>query len=679
MAFRRIRIEDLKSKTEENFIGMPLKLKNKVGFVGKTFTTGEITNQDIGKYSEILITNEEVLEFQYNYKMERKSLLGYGNITISNNSNKDRIWDALLKFSGAETVKIESDNNMNLGVIEPKSNKTIKFDFINTDELPEMLKVEENIEIVNNKMFEFNDVINELEISGDENIYDRDGREQNLLLLLEKENKIKFIITLENISQFICENVKLDKILSQGFYDFDFKSAIHKNIRIIKKKINWSINKILPGERVELVVFAKIVPKRKERIKSGIIELNYSLKGYQLSGIKIEDFSAYSHAMHTIKVAEKDTEPNLWQCSLIFENLSDFGLNLKSLHIKDKSKLDILDINFENERNLVLPGEKYTTKDWEIKDANEPKFSRKTEYSVDFVVKNDSTISAIIEDTYFKIAGFQIDKKLSKTELKSFEEASLETEIIIKNMSNVPIKGLIIKDTIPENFLPSTDVSNYNFRSSAGDLKIENFNLKITPSDEDPSKTHLLELELNLGENNLKHLITGNDLLKLNYSINAINPDYRKNYEFPIEVNAYYNKFESPKSVQNDFYVLKEQISQKEGSSIKITHKRRKLTIGKSILPGRNSDEFAINILVKNKSNAELNSIDISDTFPNSFQFVSSNLKHNLNNSGTENNTTISFSLDQLLPYQEKEIMYYLKKDGSRDIEYSELESVLYG
>ena len=232
MAFRRIRIEDLKSKTEENFIGMPLKLKNK-----KTFTTGEITNQDIGKYSEILITNEEVLEFQYNYKMERKSLLGYGNITISNNSNKDRIWDALLKFSGAETVKIESDNNMNLGVIEPKSNKTIKFDFINTDELPEMLKVEENIEIVNNKMFEFNDVINELEISGDENIYDRDGREQNLLLLLEKENKIKFIITLENISQFVCENVKLDKILSQGFYDFDFKSAIHKNIRIIKKKL----------------------------------------------------------------------------------------------------------------------------------------------------------------------------------------------------------------------------------------------------------------------------------------------------------------------------------------------------------------------------------------------------------------------------------------------------------
>ena len=54
-------------------------------------------------------------------------------------------------------------------------------------------------------------------------------------------------------------------------------------------------------------------------------------------------------------------------------------------------------------------------------------------------------------------------------------------------------------------------------------------------------------------------------------------------------------------------------------------------------------------------------------------------MENKINKSTEKNRQTISFTIDSILPYQEREIMYYLKNIDGKEVNYSELESYFYG
>ncbi|MBA7664277.1 hypothetical protein ES703_72334 [subsurface metagenome] len=128
-----------------------------------------------------------------------------------------------------------------------------------------------------------------------------------------------------------------------------------------------------------------------------------------------------------------------------------------------------------------------------------------------------------------------------------------------------------------------------------------------------------------------------------------------------------------------EFYMITNNLTDQEKSSINISHKRRKVMIGKQIYPGRSANEFAIYIVAKNGSSIKLNDVSITDTFPDSFELISSNIEHKLSKSKKNGDQNISFTIDTLLPYQEREIMYYLKSISGKETKYSELESYFVG
>ncbi|MFX1239453.1 MAG: hypothetical protein ACFE8P_17260, partial [Promethearchaeota archaeon] len=69
----------------------------------------------------------------------------------------------------------------------------------------------------------------------------------------------------------------------------------------------------------------------------------------------------------------------------------------------------------------------------------------------------------------------------------------------------------------------------------------------------------------------------------------------------------------------------------------------------------------------------------IMDTFPESFKLLNSNVEHKLEKNTEEAINTISFTIKTILPYQEREIMYYLKNLTGKEVKISELESYFYG
>jgi len=670
MGFKKVDYDELKTKISPNFLGIPIREGGKL--VEKTRREKKIESSYTGSFSEILILNEEFLEFDYDNNGKRKSAIGNGNISIFNNSVKDRIWDANLEFSGSQFDNQKEENKINLGIFEPSSNKVLKYEIVKSEEIPDLVKVYENIENQANDINSSSLVDNKYN-SSESNV-------NNYLLRLGKENEVKFTISIENVSNLPIEKIKFRKVLPENFYDLEFKSNISKDFKISRNTIECILERLNSGEETKIVINAKVFPKKKENIKTGRFELTINLSEKVISGIEINHFSGYSHAMHAIKKSEKKYAPNNWQCSLIFENHSDFKMRLNSIFIYDKSKTKkILEKEFnQGGDTVILPRGKYTSEFFDIIDEKEPTFARKVEYSVEYKTEINSMIISKYDEKTFKVASVLIKKKLAEGEIKSFEESKINSRIIINNEGTIPIKGLLVTERIPEDFLPPRDIKEYKLHRSSGALDLEDLEIKVSPDDDDPSHKHTIELRLNLKNESLDPIIKEEDFLEINYILKAITPDYKKAYGFPLKVDSYYPKSTEAED-KNEFFIISDDISEMDQSAIKISHKRRKLIVGKEIFPGRSSNEFAIYIVARNGSNIKLSKVDITDTFPDSFELISANVDYKVSKSKKNGEQKISFTIDTIQPFQEREIMYYLKNIGSNDVKQSELESYFVG
>jgi len=675
MGFKKIKYDDLKTKSGFNLIGLPLSQSAHSRNLSDSKSTEEIVAGPVDKVSDISIANEEVLDFQYNYDRSRKSLLGYGNLSVNNNSSKDRIWDTRLEFSSSKQTSIGEENEVVLGIFEPKTSKSVKYEFINYAEISDLISIDEEIEIMNDKI---ESVKVKLETS-EEDIKSSNLKRTNILLF-GRENSIRYTIVIRNISSSIIEEIELRKALFKDFYDFQISDQTSKNLIIKRNSMEYSVGQLHPGENVIIQFSVKVMPYKSQKIRTGTIEASFKVKGNVVSEIDVNKFTAFSHAFHAINKTEVSDKPNHWKCSFIFENHSEFLMELRTIQITDKSKTENY-VNFDyetsNSKTLITSGESYQTDEWETKDESEPSFFRKIEYSVNYDFKKNSTIKTQFADDVFEVVDYKIEKLIPKTEIKSFEESSINNKIIIKNNSSIPMYAVVVKEVIPEDFLLPNDNTSYTLTNNSGKITPDSYTINISPENDDPSMTHVLKLEVNLSQNSLDYSLEKNDTLEINYPLRAISPDNKKSYDFPLEVNAYYHKY-TDSSIE-EYHVIKELLDRDASPSLNISHKRRNIMIGKEIFPGRSSDEFAINIMIKNKSNASIKDIDISDTFPESFKLISSNVNHKMTKSSENNSQTINFAIPNISPYQEMEIMYYLKTIDGKDVNYTELESYFYG
>ncbi|MFX1568810.1 MAG: hypothetical protein ACFFCV_10645, partial [Promethearchaeota archaeon] len=218
MGFKKIDLDELKTKMSQNFLGIPLREGGKL--VHKSHREKKIESSYTGSLSEVLILNEEFMEFQYNGNGQRKSVNGNGTISIFNNSIKDRIWDSNLQFSGSQFNNQNEENNIELGIFEPSSNKVLKYEIVNSDDLPDIIKMNEDIKVLNEDFKLFSD--NNEELTDDEIL--KIDSPINYLLLLGKENKVRFSITLVNVSNSILEKIKFKKSFAENFYNFPLRS-----------------------------------------------------------------------------------------------------------------------------------------------------------------------------------------------------------------------------------------------------------------------------------------------------------------------------------------------------------------------------------------------------------------------------------------------------------------------
>ncbi len=501
----------------------------------------------------------------------------------------------------------------------------------------------------------------------------------NSLILFNKLNLIKFTIVLKNRSNFVMGNIKLIKNFPPDFSNFKFDSKAITNTKISKNHVIFSIKDIKPNEKIDIIIHTEIKPKEKKIFGIGEIRLAFEFKDSLISGIEFENFTAYSHALHAIKKKEQEDTPNLWNCSLIFKNSSDMDMELRSILILDKDKKNkLVDLKFDdkNGKRIIKQGDKFVSKEWQIHDEFEPKFYRKLEYSVIEKSEKNSRINIDFEEDIFEIVNLSISKKLSKSEIKSFEETKLENLLIIKNIGTTPVKGLVIREEVPADFIPPIEKSDFRIRTSSGRKDFEDIKINIYPNNQDSSVPHIIEIAVNLDATNSDSILDVDEYLEIRYFFNAIAPDHKKTYGFPLIVKSYYPK---DKFDQGKLYIIENELKQNELPELKILHKRRDLLVSKEIFPGRELEEFAISLMVINNSNVEVKNVKIKDTISQSFKFISSNIKSQISESDGTDSSLITFEIDNIFPFQEEEVKYYVKNISGEKISFDKLESFVFG
>ena len=115
----------------------------------------------------------------------------------------------------------------------------------------------------------------------DDEYISSEEKANNYILRLGKENQVKFTISIENVSNSPLDKIIFKKVLPENFYDLEFKSSTSKDFKVSRNSIECSLNRLNIGEKTDIVIAAKIFPKKKENIKTGKFEitLNLSEKG----------------------------------------------------------------------------------------------------------------------------------------------------------------------------------------------------------------------------------------------------------------------------------------------------------------------------------------------------------------------------------------------------------------
>ena len=139
-------------------------------------------------------------------------------------------------------------------------------------------------------------------------------------------NKILDIFLIKNLPP---TNIELIEAIS-------FAGKINK----YKKRINWEIEQIYPGETVVLNFKINLRPKPTN---TGKIHAQYRVQIKDESFYSIKKFSSSLNATSLIDVKERENKPGNWDCQLSVLNRSEFLIDITSAKLfenRGKEKLD---------------------------------------------------------------------------------------------------------------------------------------------------------------------------------------------------------------------------------------------------------------------------------------------------------------------------------------------------
>ncbi|MHA1276190.1 MAG: hypothetical protein ACTSQI_00770 [Candidatus Helarchaeota archaeon] len=614
---------DLESPNEEPaVIGMPIE----------EVPIPDVEAQSKSVASAFLVQMSEEAEFTLNHNAEVKDAEINGKILLKNLSKEDRIWDINLKLDNIKSTTLETDN-FHINELNPGQTWELDYKIKDVKELP--LLFEEHI--------------------------DTSPEHSELVhtLIPHQSTLVEFLFHLENKDEHDIIDIKLEKNIPDVFTDLKVLNSIPPNteLNMEDQTIHWKIGKLKPKQKINLKIHGQIIPAQTSSVKAGLTRLSFTKINDFYSDVILEDISSISKNMYYIEKDEQEQFPGQWNCRLIFENRAEFPLLLESAevysgNVKSGQKTTV----FRAINEIIgASNNQWVSADWSTTSDEIPTFGKIVKFKIIPSISKSFTANVLIEGVELSVLWVDIKKTYSTSEIASYVTTPVTIEIIITNMGAAEISEIKIEEFIPEDFTPPTikdfelflDGKKLDLATQKSALKIES-----VPDLEDPSQPHQLFLDFKDLIDTIGAIKTNSEL-KIRYATTAVNPPPKKVYSFPMSITCNTTAPGPTLQITPDMIDIAE---------ITVSHRRRKLTVGKSVYPGAAPGEYEIEMLFKNRGNIPIEHVVISDLVPANFEIQDSKPEAQIRKIEAE--TVLEWTFERIEPGQKIEIVYKITGTG---------------
>jgi len=636
-----------------------------------------------------------------------------GKLNVENPSKVNRIWDIDVSLNNIEETDLKSSEIKirELGTDEDDSIDSREFkiageaknlllikEYINTlpdagdvlnpkDVETDLLKLKdqsgvEAVEAPSKNNSNSNDTANEyegfedvddeeVEEEEDEEADEESGEEwdggvdaseyslESYAISIDKENTVWFAIALHSLFEKPISNVQITKEIPGEFSNVIINDTSTGSANVEGDKVVWTIGKVEPGITEMLKFTAKVQTSSIDAIKTGPIEITYLASSSFSGGLEIDKFDAYTRNKFYVDTIERDEEPEIWDCKLVFENSSEFIVELfnADVYSPDDEKNKLVDID-PNDVPRLPAGAQWHSVVWQTESEDYPSFRKKLEFRVmpDFQTIVNSTIS--ISDVELAIASVTGDVIYSLAEIEPGTEKAEESEDLIQ----VP--------TFKEQDIYASLKMVNNGSAALNDITIKQqyFSEEYNPPSAEEIKIYLdgneVELDgdavfvedeiLNIVLKNLKDSSTGmfepESTLEAQYPIHAMKPS--KDARFESEVIYLANTY--PLSNELEF--------RPEVPVIEAVHLRRKFRIGKEVVAIGSLGQYKIILTVENIGEMPLQNLILLDKVPDSFEYGDYSLEPEITDEVGQD--TLKWTLEELQEGEKLEITYEITGSG---------------
>lgn len=442
-------------------------------------------------------------------------------------------------------------------------------------------------------------------------------------LAINQENNVKFVVAMLNSFEIPITKVKLVKNIPLEFENLAITSASMGLAKIEDNKLIWTIENLPAGNCVFLKFSADVQIKGLETIGSGSIEIAYTTTSSFLEGLEIEKFEALTRNKFYVDMIERDETPGLWDCSLVFENPSEFKIELfnANVHSPENETKNFVIIDPNNTPKLPA-GARWYSNPWQYESKDYPAFLKKLDFRVMPAFKTEVKGIIIVDEARFILASIGGEIVYKATEptkvplreeieenviiIPSYKEANVNAVLKVVNNGSAPLNEVIIEHAYFSEIFQPPKIEEVKLLWNGKEIDVGPANIFILES----SPKKLIVVLKNLRESPWG-MFEPNSIIEVSHPIHVINPpkDAKLDPEVIFRANTY------PLG-QEVIYVPKPENVPK----IQVIHIRRKYRVGKEIAPIGEIGNYEIILIVENIGEFSLREFVLMDKVPRNFE-----------------------------------------------------------
>jgi hypothetical protein len=360
-------------------------------------------------------------------------------------------------------------------------------------------------------------------------------------------------------------------------------------------------------------------------------------------GMDIDKFDAYTRNKFYVDTVERDEEPGVWDCKLVFDNSSEFIIQLFNADVYSPEDDSTKFIDIDPEEVPMLPsGAQWHSKKWRYESSDYPSFRKKLEFRVmpDFRTIVNGSIS--ISDVILEIASITGEMKYDKIETPTYKDADITATLKMANNGSAPLNEvMVIQQYFSDEYNPPKaneikmiwDGDEVELSSAA--VSVDAHVFKIALTDLKDSSTGLFEPD---------------STIEFEYPIHCVSPTKGSTFESEIIYHA--NTY--PASQELEF--------KPAVPVIEALHIRRKFRIGKEVIPIGALGNYKIILTLENIGESKLYDLVLMDKVPDSFEYGTYSMQPEITDEVGED--TLKWTIETLEEGDKLEITYEISGTG---------------